>query len=75
MLNVAFIYCYAECHYADCRILFTVMLSVIMPNVAMLCRVAAMNTVDLPGVTGTKLFLYRCWSNKVLLMFVQRLPF
>ncbi len=31
-----FIYCYAECHHAECRILFTVMLSVIMLNVVML---------------------------------------
>jgi hypothetical protein len=31
MLLVRFIYCYAECHYAACHVLFIVVLSVVVP--------------------------------------------
>jgi hypothetical protein len=43
MLNGAFFYYYAECHYAEWSVFFIIMLNVIMRSVAMLSVVAPLN--------------------------------
>jgi hypothetical protein len=54
MLSVAFFYCYAECHYVECRSCYEtqicVMLSVVMLNVIMPIVWAPKRPTKLSGV-------------------------